>query len=98
MFGLLRKWRRERVLKGAAIPDALWHEACATLPFLDLYDAGEIDRLRALVVLFLDAKAIVGARGHEVTPLQRVIIGIQACVPVLCLDLAYYDGWENIIV
>ncbi|MBK6337135.1 MAG: zinc-dependent peptidase [Betaproteobacteria bacterium] len=98
MFGLLRKWRRERVLKGAAIPDALWHEACATLPFLDLYDAGEIDRLRALVVLFLDAKAIVGARGHEVTPLQRVIIAIQACVLILELDLAWYDDFENVIV
>ena len=47
------------------------------------YDADEIDRLRALVVLFLDAKAIVGARGHEVTPLQRVIIAIQACVLML---------------
>ena len=51
-----------------------------------------------MVVLFLDAKAIVGARGHEVTPLQRVVIAIQACVLVLNLDLAYYDGCENVIV
>jgi Mlc titration factor MtfA (ptsG expression regulator) len=55
-------------------------------------------RLREQVVLFLDAKAIVGAQGHEVTPLQRVIIAIQACVLVLNLDLALYDGWENIYV
>src|SRR6185295_5935763 len=39
-----------------------------------------------------------GARGHEVTPLQRAIIAIQACVPVLELDLALYDGFENVIV
>ena len=49
-------------------------------------------------MLFLDAKAIVGARGHDVTPLQRVIIAIQACVLVLHLDLAFYDGFENVIV
>ncbi len=55
-------------------------------------------RLREKVVLFLDAKGIVGARGHEVTPLQRVIIAIQACVLVLNLDFAYYDGFENVIV
>ena len=30
--------------------------------------------LRELTVLFLDSKGIVGASGHEVTPLQRVLI------------------------
>jgi hypothetical protein len=34
MFDALRRWRRERVLKRAAIPDALWREAVAALPFL----------------------------------------------------------------
>ena len=49
-------------------------------------------------MLFLDAKGIVGARGHEVTPRQRVIIAVEACVLVLNLDLSLYDGFENIIV
>jgi Mlc titration factor MtfA (ptsG expression regulator) len=98
VFEVFRRWRRARVLKGAAIPDPLWSEACATLPFLAPYDAAELVRLRALVVLFLDAKAIVGARGHEVTPLQRVIIALQACVLILNLDLAWYDDFENVIV
>ncbi len=35
MFESIRKWRRERVLKSAAIPDPLWHEAQEALPFLD---------------------------------------------------------------
>ena len=67
-------------------------------PFVAIYTDEELARLRAKVVLFLSAKSIVGARGHEVTPLQRVIIAIEACVLVLNLDMAYYDGWENIIV
>jgi hypothetical protein len=98
MFDALTRWRRRRVLSRAAIPDALWREAVGLLPFLAIYSDGELTRLRAKVVLFLDAKAIVGARGHAVTPLQRVIIAIQACVLVLERDLALYDGFENVIV
>ena len=98
MFAAIRRWRERRVLETAAIPDALWQEAVAALPFLAIYTAAERERLRAKVVLFLDAKSIVGARGHEVTPLQRVVIAIQACVLLLELDLGHYDGWESVIV
>ena len=98
MFDALSRWRQRRVLARAAIPDALWREAVGLLPFLALYDDDELARLREKVVLFLDAKAIVGASGHAVTALQRVVIAIQACVLVLELDLAFYDGFENVIV
>jgi Mlc titration factor MtfA (ptsG expression regulator) len=98
MFEAFRNWRRKRVLRSAALPDALWREALAALPFLDLYTDAELARLRDVVVLFLDAKGIVGARGHRVTPRQRVVIAVQACVPVLNLDLSFYDGFENVIV
>jgi Mlc titration factor MtfA (ptsG expression regulator) len=98
MFEALSRWRRRRVLQRVAIPDALWRDALASLPFLAIYDVAEIAGLREKVVLFLDAKGIVGARGHEVTPLQRAIIAIQACVLVLELELDYYAGFENVIV
>ncbi len=98
MFGALSNWRRERVLRRAAIPDDLWRDAVSALPFVAIYEDDELGRLRDLVVLFLDAKSIVGAGGHEVTPLQRVVIAIQACVLVLNLDSSYYDGWHNVIV
>jgi hypothetical protein len=98
VFEALRNWRRRRVLAASAIPDALWREALATLPFLAMCTEQELARLRDLCVLFLDAKGIVGARGHVVTPRQRVLIAQQACVLVLNLDLALYDGFENIVV
>jgi Mlc titration factor MtfA (ptsG expression regulator) len=98
MFEALRRWRRRRVLAQSAIPDTLWRDALAALPFLAIYDDEELGRLRDLCVLFLDAKGIVGARGHDVTALQRVMIAQQACVLVLNLDLALYDGFENIVV
>lgn len=98
MFEALKRFRRQRVLRKAALPDALWSDACGSLPFLAGYTQEDMARLRDLCVLFLDAKGIVGAQGHQVTPLQRTIIAIQACVPILSLDLAWYDGFENVIV
>jgi hypothetical protein len=98
MWGAISRWRQRRILRRAAIPDALWREATGQRPFLAIYDDRELERVREKVVLFLHSKAIVGARGHEVTPLQRVVIAIEACVLVLELDLAYYDGFENVIV
>jgi Mlc titration factor MtfA (ptsG expression regulator) len=98
MFEALRSWRERRILANAAIPDDLWRDAVAALPLLRIYSEDELDRLRQLVVLFLDAKGIVGARGHDVTPLQRVVIAVQACVLVLSLDLSWYEGFENVVV
>ena len=98
MWSALSRWRRQRILSRTAIPDELWEEAVALRPFVASYDAEELSRLREKVVLFLHAKGIVGARGHDVTPLQRVIIALEACVLVLELDMAFYDGFENVIV
>jgi Mlc titration factor MtfA (ptsG expression regulator) len=98
MFEALRRWRERRVLSRAALPDELWREAVRALPFLSMYTADELVLLRDKVVLFLSAKGIVGAGGHDVTPLQRTLIAVQACVLVLNLDLALYDDFENVIV
>jgi hypothetical protein len=98
MFNALKRWRRQRTLEHAALPDALWDEAVASLPFLAGYTDAERARLRDLCVLFLDRKSIVGAGGHDVTPMQRVVIAIQACVLILGLSLDWYDGFENVVV
>jgi len=98
MFRTLRRWRQRRVLKSQAIPEALWRDSLESLPFLAIYTDEELARLREKVVLFLDAKNIIGARGHRVTPRQRVVIALQACVLILNLDIAFYDGWQNVII
>jgi Mlc titration factor MtfA (ptsG expression regulator) len=98
VFEALRNWRRRRVLATSRIPEALWREALDMLPFLAVFTEDELVRLRELCVLFLDAKGVIGAGGHEVTPLQRLVIALQACVLVLNLDLSLYDGFENIVV
>ena len=98
MFEALRKWREGRVLRTAALPEALWREALESLPFTAIYTEDELARLRDKAVLFLHAKGIVGARGHEVTPLERCIIAVQASALVLNLDFRLYDDFENVIV
>ena len=100
MFEALKRWRRRRVLERSALPDELWEEAVAALPFVHDYGEADRARLRDLVVLFLDTKSIVGAGGHDVTPLQRVVIAIQACVLVLELPdtLDGYADFENVVV
>jgi Mlc titration factor MtfA (ptsG expression regulator) len=98
MFTAWRRWRERRILRSHTIPEDLWREAAESLPFLVMYTGDELARLRDKVVLFLAAKSIVGARGHRVTPRQRVVIALQACVLVLNLDLTYYDGWESVVV
>ena len=98
MFDALKRWRRRRVLGRSALPDGLWAEAAEALPFVQELDDAELARLRDLVVLFLDTKSIVGAGGHEVTPPQRVVIAIQACVLVLELSLDWYADFENVVV
>lgn len=98
MFEALRKWREQRVLRSSALPDALWRETLEALPFLAIYTGEELARLRDKVVLFLHAKGIVGAGGHEVTPLERTIIAVQASVLILNLDFALYGDFENVIV
>lgn len=92
------RWRRARKLKKYAIPESAWQEALAALPFLADWPTGELAALRNASVLFLCDKNIVGARGFEVTPFQRVVVAIQACVPVLKLGLEWYDDFETVVL
>ncbi len=59
---------------------------------------GERARLRDWVTLFLHEKQITAVGGLVLTDDMRLAIAIQACVPILNLDLDYYRGWVEIIV
>ena len=101
MRRLIQHFRRrseQRAVARRAIPDALWQLTLARYPFLG--QLGEEDRaeLRRLSSLFLDSKEFSGAHGLEVSDDMAVAIAAQACLPVLRLGLAAYDGFVGIVV
>ena len=62
MFSAYKSWRRRRILATHALPDDLWNEAVAMLPFLERYDETTLIELRDRAVLVLKDKSIVGQR------------------------------------
>ncbi|HEX5804352.1 MAG TPA: M90 family metallopeptidase [Azospira sp.] len=80
------------------IPDALWQESLAQLPFIDWLDDGERQELRALVTRFLDEKEFTATGGLALDDRMRLSIAIQGCLPILKLGLDWYAGWVGIVV
>lgn len=98
MWRSLHRWRRRRIARRHAIPEPLWHASVSDLFLLRGLDGEASLRLRELTTLFVHDKAIYGASGFAVDDRMRVVIAAQACVPILNLDLDYYDNWYSIIV
>lgn len=97
-MGLIRSWRRRRILARTQLDSALWRRVTAGLPFLRGLSTDELARLRDLAILFLDEKEMHGAQGLELTDEVRLSIAVQACLPVLNLGLDWYEGWVGVIV
>jgi Mlc titration factor MtfA (ptsG expression regulator) len=96
----MRTWRNlwRPLRPQLAIPDDLWQEALAHLPYSQKLDADTQIKLRSLVLRFLRAKTFEGAAGLQVTDAMRVQIALQACLLILNLDFDYYAGWQAIIL
>ncbi|HMM85793.1 M90 family metallopeptidase [Azohydromonas sp.] len=102
MFGRwLQRWRLRRewlALARRDIPDALWQRTLQRYPFLVRRSDTDVAELRRLASLFLDRKEFSGAGGFVVDDATAVAIAAQACLPVLRLGLAAYDGFVGIVV
>lgn len=93
-----RNWRRQRWLTRHRLPDSVWERAASQVTLLDGLSAEEQARLRDLTSLFLREKAFEGAHGLRVTEAMRLVISMQACLPILNLGLDYYDGWVEMLI
>ena len=98
MLKLLRKWQRQRIIKRTTLPSGSWDNAFQQLPLLDHFSEDERNRLRHLAILFLHEKSFVGANDLEVSEEMRLLIALQACLPILNLGIDWYSGWTTIIV
>lgn len=97
-MGMIRSWRRKRILARTRIDEATWRHVTGRLPFLRGLSADELGRLRELAVVFLAEKEMHGAGGFQLTDEVRLSIAVQACLLVLNLDIDWYDGWVGIVV
>jgi Mlc titration factor MtfA (ptsG expression regulator) len=96
--GWFSRWRRARILRQAKLDPALWRSTIARYSFTRALDAGEQQRLRELVGLFLHDKPIHGAAGMVVRDEVRLAVAVQACILILNLGLDSYRGWVEVIV
>jgi Mlc titration factor MtfA (ptsG expression regulator) len=80
------------------IPDALWQECVAGLPFITRLSSNDLATLHGLCEAFLATKEFTAVGGLELDDHICLTIAIQACLPVLRLGLDWYDDWVGIIV
>jgi len=80
------------------ISPALWADVLAAHPFLAALTETEQQALRQRCAWLLASKTINGAGGLEPTDFMRLAIAAQACLPILNLSPALYEGWNEIIV
>ena len=90
--------QEQAALQRRAIPDPLWRRTLRRFPFLVEGVGRDEAQLRRMTSLFLDRKEFSGAHGLQVTDDMAVAIAAQACLPVLHLGLAAYDGFVGIVV
>ncbi len=91
-------WLQQRYGRRATIPDSLWQESLAGFPYAAALPAPDRERLRQQAGQFLRAKTFEGAGGLVVTDAMRLAVALQACTLILNLDLAYYAGWQAVIL
>jgi Mlc titration factor MtfA (ptsG expression regulator) len=67
-------------------------------PILSGLQAEELDRLKELVILFLEKKTFEAADTLIMTGAMKAVIAIQACLPILNLSLSWYRNWKTVVV
>ena len=90
--------REQRAVERRPIPDDLWKRTLVRYPFLRRRAPDAAAALRRMTSLFLDRKEFHAAGGLRLTNDVVVAIAAQACLPVLELGLARYDGFVGIVV
>ncbi len=83
--------------RGQPIDDDAWDRLAAYAPLLRTFSLDEQTRLRERANQFLRDKAIDTAGGLELGDFERQLIAAFAAIPILELDIGWYDGWYSVI-
>ncbi len=93
-----RHWRRRRILKRSTVSEKAWQAVEEGLPLLDRLQSEQRHRLRDWATLFLHEKSLEGAQGLVLDDRTARRIALQACLPILNLDIDWLRGWVSVVV
>lgn len=95
----LSAWRRRRTLARHPVEPQLWADVRHQLAIVDGISAAEDQRLRERSVLFLQDKTLTALPGVELDDHARLLLAVQAQLPLLHLaDLNWYQGFHEIVL
>ena len=97
IFSWLKRRRRKKILS-KPFPRRWARFLSEYLPVVSMLSRTELLKLEADLKIFIAEKNWEGCRGLEVTDEVRVIIGAQACLLVLGLDVSRFDHVQTILV
>lgn len=93
------QWLRQLFSRNTPqIPETLWHDCVAQLPFLSRLSPEDLAKLKALSEALLDSKTFTGVGGLSLSDDIAVLIAAQASLPVLHLSLDLYRDMPGVIV
>jgi Mlc titration factor MtfA (ptsG expression regulator) len=98
VFRFLQDWLDLTLLRRHPIKHRVWADTLAAIPILQTLSPIESSRLRKLSALFLERKTFLTSGDIELTVQQKLAIAAQACLPLLNLDLSWYDDWVTVVV
>lgn len=98
MFNAIKTWLKRRVIKHSRITTEQWDRAFDKLPLLNGLTVSERQTLIELAIIFIHRKVFESGNGFEIKPHMKLIIALQACLPILHLGIDCYNGWTSIIV
>ena len=86
------------ILRHHPIDFELWEKALQENAVFQGLSSVDKAHLRELTTLFLYHKTLTAVQGFKLTADMAVSLAALACLPILKLGLAYYDGWTEIII
>jgi Mlc titration factor MtfA (ptsG expression regulator) len=93
------RWRRLRAyFTPPLVPDLPWRRALASCPLAHRLDSARQDELRRLVAVFLARKRFHALAGAKLTEALRVLIAMQACLPILQQGPRALRGWREVLI
>jgi Mlc titration factor MtfA (ptsG expression regulator) len=98
MLSWVKRWRRNRYLREGLVSAPDFARALERAPACARLNNEEQARLREFVTLFLYEKVFQAVGHAEVSPQDRLLIGVNACLPILNLGIDAYDEWTTVIV